>query len=184
MKNRKLLKIIIFTLACVLMLSVLAVSALAATLDVESQDGNTDLGKIDGGDIKMSERIEYALQGTATGLLMVFAVLALLCIVVSLSKVIFYDIPRKARESAEAEAKAEAQREAEAIAPSDVFAAAPAELDTIPIAESEPDGGELIAVITAAVAAVLESGEYKNEFASGFRVVSFKRANANTWNKR
>ena len=57
-----------------------------------------------------------------------------------------------------------------------------------PVAAAEEsaaeDEGELIAVITAAVAAMIESGDYKNEFVGGFRVVSFKRTTSGAWNKK
>ena len=46
------------------------------------------------------------------------------------------------------------------------------------------DDGELIAVITAAIAATIESSEYKNEFVGGFRVVSFKRSEKTAWNRK
>ena len=52
-----------------------------------------------------------------------------------------------------------------------------------PVAEVQDDG-ELIAVITAAIAAMIESGDYKNEFVGGFRVVSFKRTTSGAWNKK
>ena len=48
----------------------------------------------------------------------------------------------------------------------------------------EHDEGELAAVITAAIAAMLDSEEYKNEFVGGFRVVSFKRSTERAWNKK
>ena len=60
---------------------------------------STASGKLDqnlsGEDMGFGERLEYALQGTVTGLLMVFAVLGLLFGIISLSKVVFYDIPEK-----------------------------------------------------------------------------------------
>ena len=46
------------------------------------------------------------------------------------------------------------------------------------------DDGELAAVITAAIAAMIESGDYKNEFVGGFRVVSFKRSTQSAWNRK
>ena len=64
--------------------------------------------------------------------------------------------------------------------------AAPAE----PVAPATPapveaqDDGELAAVITAAIAAMIDSSEYKNEFVGGFRVVSFKRSTQSAWNKK
>ena len=141
-----------------------AVSALAAT-SVFAKSGD-----IAGDSLTLGERFEYALQGTVTGLLMVFAVLALLWGIVSLSKVIFYDIPRKR--------KANEEKIADAVSEVLNDAAAPVQ-PSLP----ETDDTQLAAVITAAVAAMIESGEYKEEFAGGFRVVSFKRASGKKWNK-
>jgi hypothetical protein len=42
----------------------------------------------------------------------------------------------------------------------------------------------IVAVITAAIAAMIESGDYGNEFAGGFRVVSFKRSTKGAWNRK
>ena len=123
--------------------------------------------------------IELALQGTATGMIMVFAVLALLAIIVSVSKVIFYDIPNRNKENAEAKSntpEVSTAVEAPVAAPTTAVAETPVQ-----------DDGELAAVITAAIAAMIESGDYKNEFVGGFRVVSFKRNNSNSsgraWNR-
>lgn len=180
MKNIK--RIGILALICILLFSIMAMGVCAAT-EVNPSDSDVadtadvELDKIKGSDLGMSDRISYALQGTATGLLMVFAVLALLAIVVSLSKVVLYDLPRKARAAAAAEAKAEQEKE-EAIMAQTAPAAPPA----APVVQN--DDGELVAVITAAVAAAIESGDYGSEFASGFRVVSFNRVSTGTWNKR
>ncbi len=180
MKNIK--RIGILALICILLFSIMTVGVCAAA---QPNDPQTDtdasdypLYEIEGEDMKMSERIEYAIQGTVTGLVMVFAVLGLLAIVVSLSKVVLYALPRKARAAAAAEAKAEAEKEEQIMAQTAPVAAPVA----APIAQA--DDGELIAVITAAVAAAIESGDYGSEFASGFRVVSFNRVNTGTWNKR
>ena len=129
---------------------------------------------LDGGKMTFAERLPYALQGTVTGLIMVFAVLALLWLVITISKVIFYDLPKK---------KANKAVENKSVAPPEtpkvtVTAPQPA------VAVSETDDGELIAVITAAVAAMIESGEYKDEFVGGFRVVSFKRSSGKAWNRK
>lgn len=119
-----------------------------------------------------NERLEYALQGTVTGMLMVFAVLTLLTLILYLSKVIFYDIPHKKDEKRRA-------KEGSAVKP-----VTPAPAEEAPIAP-QTDDTELVAVITAAIAAMLESEEYKDEFKSGFRVVSFKKAgNSGAWNKK
>ncbi len=180
MKNIK--RIGILALICILLFSIMTVGVCAAA---QPNDPQTDtdasdypLYEIEGEDMKMSERLEYALQGTVTGLVMVFAVLALLAVVVTLSKVVLYDLPRKAKERAAAKAKAEAEKEEKTVAQSEPVAA-PA---VAPAAQA--DDGELVAVITAAVAAAIASGDYGSEFASGFRVVSFNRVNTGTWNKR
>jgi len=177
MKNKKIMKITALVLACMFLISICAISTLAAEPAQASQSAGDGLDKVKGGDIGLSERVEFALQGTATGLIMVFAVLALLAIVVSLSKVILYDMPRKARESAAAEAKAEQEKEKAIMAQT-----APAAPPAAPVVQNDDE--ELIAVITAAIAAAIEGGEYGSEFASGFRVVSFKRVETNAWNKR
>lgn len=113
----------------------------------------------------------YAVQGTVTGILMVFAVLTLLCLILYASKLVFYDLPNKKNEKAAAEKATQCAEETSAEATS-----------LAPVAMQ--DDGELIAVITAAVAAMIESGEYKNEFAGGFRVVSFKRSEKTAWNRK
>ena len=180
MKNIK--RIGILALICILLFSIMAVGICAAAQPNDPQTdtdvSDTPLYEIEGENMKMSERIEYAIQGTVTGLVMVFAVLALLAVVVTLSKVILYDLPRKAKERAAAKAKAEAEKGEKIIAQAEPVAAPVA----APIAQA--DDGELVAVITAAVAAAIASGDYGSEFASGFRVVSFNRVNTGTWNKR
>ena len=119
-----------------------------------------------------SERLEYALQGTVTGILMVFGVLTLLTLILYLSKVVFYDVPKKKHEK-------EKEEKAAAFKP----------FEPTPVVEepevNEADDTELVAVITAAIAAMLDSEEYADQFKSGFRVVSFKRAdNTGAWNKK
>lgn len=183
---KKINKIAALALVFVLVFSLFSVSAFAQTEAVtesvaetvgESEAESTRLGDTPG-DIEISERVEFALQGTVTGMVMVFAVLALLAIVVSISKVIFYDIPRKMRESAAAEQVAEKAAPVEEPQPAPVIRLSQ------PVAVTGTDD-QLIAVITAAVAAALEGDEYNGQFESGFRVVSFRRAdNGSAWNKR
>lgn len=123
------------------------------------------------------ERLELALQGTVTGILMVFAVLTLLTVILYLSKVVFYDVPKKRREENEKKIKEE---KFEAYAPT-----IPDSVVEEPVADSATDDTELAAVITAAIAAMLEGEEYANQFKSGFRVVSFKRVeNTGAWNRK
>lgn len=146
-----------------------SVLTLISTVVAFAEDKN-----LDGSELTFAERMSYALQGTVTGMVMVFAVLALLWAVIAISKVIFYDLPKK---------KANKTTENKSVAPSEtpkVTVAAPQPA----VAVSEADDGELIAVITAAVAAMIESGEYKNEFVGGFRVVSFKRSSGKAWNRK
>ena len=125
-----------------------------------------------------SERLGYAVQGTVTGIVMVFAVLTLLCLILYASKLVFYDIPNKKRESeiakknAKVEASIAAEKEKED------------QIDEVSAPVAVQDDGEIVAVITAAVAAMIESSEYKNEFVGGFRVVSFKRSDKTAWNRK
>ena len=128
---------------------------------------------LSGESMSFGERFEYALQGTVTGLLMIFTVLALLWGIVSLSKVIFYDMPRRKKE------KENKMADAVSEALNDTVAEQP-----VQIIQPEADDAQLAAVITAAVAAVIESGEYGDEFAGGFRVVSFKRVPGKKWNNK
>ena len=122
----------------------------------------------------MGERVEIALQGTVTGMVMVFSVLGLLAVIMTLSKVIFYDIPNKKKE----------EKKAPVAAPAAPAAPAPVAVPETPAAPAATDDGELAAVITAAIAAMIESGDYKNEFVGGFRVVSFKRSANSAWNRK
>lgn len=110
------------------------------------------------------ERLELAGQVVLIGLGMVFAVLALLWGIL----VIFGKVMTRQKKQADEPTPAPE---------------APAEQTVSAVSESEPavpsaeDDGELIAVITAAVAAAIESDEVlSSRFASGFRVVSFKKS--------
>lgn len=132
---------------------------------------------LDGGEMTFAQRLPYALQGTITGLLMVFAVLALLWIVVSLSRIVFYDTKKQSGKKVNENIGA---------VPAPVPEVKPVVVPEQP-AVAEPvaaDDGELIAVITAAIAAMIESGEYKDQFVGGFRVVSFKRSSSGAWNRK
>ena len=175
-------KIGIFALVFVLLFSLMSVSVLAAG---DAHDGSAEAqeGKLDMGlkPESFSDRLGYAVQGTVTGILMVFAVLALLTLILYGSKYVFYDIPNRAKERARDAENAGSIKPAEPVA-------ATAPTTPAAVSESAPvavqDDGELVAVITAAVAAMIESSEYKNEFVGGFRVVSFKRSTDGAWNKK
>lgn len=148
-----------------------------AVSEQASESSKLDMN-LSGADMSLNERLGYALQGTVTGMLMIFAVLGLLAIIVSLSKVVFFDIPNKKREAEKASKMVSAPVEA----PKPQVAEEPAQDEEFASAE---DDTQLAAVITAAIAAMLDSEQYSNEFQSGFRVVSFKRVNTNgAWNKK
>ena len=177
----KLFKKLSIILAIALVLSLtLSVNIFATETDTVTEATTEEVtptsSKLDmdlaGGDLSMSERLEYALQGTVTGMLMIFLVLGLLAAIVSLSKVVFYDIPNKKKGEKEA-------------ASTPVTVAEPTVEEETDEAIYTEDDTQLAAVITAAIAAMLDSEQYSNEFKSGFRVVSFKRVNTNSaWNKK
>ena len=101
------------------------------------------------------------------GMGMVFLVLAILWLVLLIFKTACYKDPNKKAAKAEKSAKPAPAEAPKAEAP----AVAPA---TAPVAPASDD--QLIAVITAAVAATIESDPaLSSQFASGFRVVSFKK---------
>ncbi len=110
-------------------------------------------------------RISYALRMTLLGMGMVFAVLTLLWGILSIFKLVFAGKSPKAP-------KASKQKSEPAPAP-----AAPAPIP----AGTDP---ATVAAITAAIAAMIESDPALSEqFAGGFRVVSFKKKSGKTnWN--
>ncbi len=116
---------------------------------------------IDYGGAFSPERLALAGQMTLIGMAMVFAVLAILMLVLMLFKQIFSKQKMPKESSAVTEVIAESAQ---------VMTAAPA------VTQNE----ELIAVITAAVAAYRAQ---EGESVDGFRVVSFRRANSpRAWN--
>ena len=114
----------------------------------------------------VGEKLSTGFTVMALGLATVFAVLALLMIVLYLFRIIFYR-----------EKKPEPKTTP---APAPKHIEAPAPVKTEPETPNSDDGA-LIAAITAAIAAYTDGDE---EFASGFRVVSFRRAeHSSPWNK-
>ncbi len=182
MKNIK--KIATFMLAMLILCSMFSLTAFAA--GEEPATGASDSEAVaEGGGPDMdykpgafsAEAFGYALQGTVTGMLMIFGVLTLLTLILYGSKYVFYDIPGKKRER-ELAAQNAKRSESKAAKSDEAAVAVP-----VPEPVSENDG-ELAAVITAAIAAMIESGDYKDEFVGGFRVVSFKRSEKTAWNRR
>ena len=177
-------KIRIFALACALFVLLFTVAALAT--DVVNNENVVSDSSVNDEIIKnppkdtmiddFGERFEFALVGTITGMLAVFTILSLLWGIISLSKVFLYDIPNREKNKGNKENK-----NAPVTAPAPVAEPAPA---VAPAVEESADDGELAAVITAAIAAMLDSEEYKNEFVGGFKVVSFKRSANSAWNKK
>ena len=107
--------------------------------------------------MEMSEAIGYGLQTTLLGMGVIFSVLIILWIVLALFKTIFYKQPAAAKESAP-------------VVPAEDFV--PAELEApapIYTENAETDDAELVAVITAAIASMMDAPQ------TSFRVVSFKR---------
>lgn len=115
---------------------------------------------IAGDGFSLSEALGEGLQVTGVGLAIVFGVLVILMIVLCLFKVVFYKDPAK-------QAK-------EASAPVQAPAPAPVEEP-----KSDMNEEELIAVLTAAVAASLNTSTYKLQIKSYRRVDGNKSA----WNK-
>lgn len=110
------------------------------------------------------ERLELAGQVFLIGMFMVFAVLALLWGILTIFGKVMTRQKKQANEPAPAPE-----------APAEEIASAVSEPGST-VAPVEDDG-ELIAVITAAVAAAIESDEVlSSRFESGFRVVSFKKS--------
>ena len=127
----------------------------AATTQAEHFVGNT-----------FGERAAYALSHTGVGMLIIFAVLAVIWAVLAIFKVVFAGKSEKKEETPAPEKKA---------APAPAPAATPA----APVAASSSDE-EIVAAITAAIALMREA-----EGSTGtFRVVSFRRTGgARPWNQ-
>lgn len=99
-------------------------------------------------------KLAYGLQVTAIGLLTVFAVLAILMIIVYLFRLFFYTIPMRKNSKATApEVKEE-------------------KISTVAVAESE-DEDEIAAVIAAAIAAIYEPNQVSVR--QKYKIKSFKR---------
>lgn len=114
------------------------------------------------------ERWSYAGQMTLLGMLMVFAVLAILWAVLAIFKLVFAKSGEKTAKAPEAVVNAVAEAVTAVDEPVDYT-----------------DDAELVAVITAAVAAYMQSEGSEAGYTGGFRVVSFRRAGgARSWNSK
>lgn len=119
-----------------------------------------------------SERIAYALEMTALGLIAVFSVLAIIWAVLSLFKVFSSDNSKKDVK----EVKAKEENKAKV-----------ADVPT-PVAIPQQTNGDeaTVAAIMAAISAYIASDEkLSEEYSGGFRVVSFKRVRDKaSWNAK
>ncbi len=118
---------------------------------------NLSQSLLTGQNVQLGEAMSQGLQVTGLGLLIVFSVLVILMIVLYLFKVIFYRDPAKTAKKAPVQ-------------------------EVAPVAEAakdDVDEEELIAVLTAAVAASLNTSTYN------LQIKSYRRVNNNTpaWNK-
>jgi sodium pump decarboxylase gamma subunit len=105
------------------------------------------------------------------GMIMVFAVLAILWGILALMKLIMVGKTPKAKKTEKSSAVAEVIEESAKASKED------------PVIADVADDGELVAVITAAIAAYRASEGVCEEYTVGFRVVSFKRTNGGrAWN--
>ncbi|MBR5453975.1 MAG: OadG family protein [Clostridia bacterium] len=126
---------------------------------------DVDIGATMGNNAPLGERLGLALEVTILGMATVFSVLIIIWAVLSLLRVFMYDIPNKKKGEAK---QSEVKEAAPAPAP------APAPTQAAPAADDK----QLVAVITAAIAAS------EGKPASSLRVVSFRRAGAPRWNER
>lgn len=110
-----------------------------------------------------SERAMFALKNTVLGLVMVFAVLSVLYVVVRVVSAVLGGESLKKR-GKRAKGAQPAAKPTATVMP---------QRSKMTYIEEETDGEEIIAAISAAVAAVLES---EGKDPRGFRVVSFKRS--------
>lgn len=116
--------------------------------------------------MSMTERLMYSLRMTVIGLLMVFAVLGVICLVMYLFRLFFYTLPNRRSKK-----KNEEKLSEETATPSD---------------DPSREDPALIAVLSAAVAAVLaDEAEAAGTDIPSFRVVSFRRtSHGRGWNEK
>lgn len=123
-----------------------------------------NIAMLDTAAMPLNERLLYGLQVLVIGIVTVFVVLALLWGAMALFKIFFYNIPNKKMNAGSATVT-----EVENV---------PAAAD-IPLATAAADDTQLIAVITAAIAAYNACAGNRLPF----RVVSYRRAaGAGGWN--
>lgn len=136
----------------------------------------TDINAVMNNGMSIQEKLEMSLKMLADGLGTVFLVLVLLWGILSLFRVIFYDIPNKKNKDNSNKSE---NPDADII---DAYEEITEEY------EDNKDDDQLIAVITAAVSAYMETENNTDTASEGntntsFRVVSFKRVKNGEWNR-
>ena len=119
------------------------------------------------------ERISYSIEMTVLGVAAVFAVLAIIWFVLSLFKVFLYDIPNK-NQNSNNKVQTKTEPTVKQVAP--VVKAAPV---------TDSNDATVAAIMAAISAYIAEDPELSQQYAGGFRVVSFKRVRQKaSWNTK
>jgi len=132
--------------------------AAAEVTEAVAQASSGGFGEAMSSTLTIGERISLGLQVTALGLGTVFLILAILWLILTIFRFVFYDIPNGK--------KAEPKAEKPAPAPAPVSEPEP---ELAPLAYTASDDAELVAAITAAISMVMDAPQ------TSFRVVSFRR---------
>ena len=120
------------------------------------------------------ERIKYSLEMTGLGLIAVFAVLALIWLILAIFKFFLYDVAKNKDEAASTHAPSKTAKKVESV-PTEVVKST---------ANTENDA--TVATIIAAISAYnAEDPQLSEQYSNGFRVVSFKRVRGKaSWNSK
>ena len=119
-----------------------------------------------------AENLTLAWQTPLVGMVMIFAVLGFLWAILSVFKLVFYGKDTPSEKS-----------KADTSTPAD-NATTPAATPAVAVPTQQSDA-ELVAILTAAVAAYMADNGEDASMSGGFRVVSFKRVRgARSWNTK
>ncbi len=127
----------------------------------EASASAVDIGASIDRTIPLADRLAVGVETLIVGMGTVFAVLVILMVILSLFKVFFY------------------KPENSGVKPEPKPEPAPVVAEPAPAPVAQTDDGEIIAAITAAVAAYLDAEAQAGgaeSYTGGFRVVSFRRA--------
>ena len=135
--------------------------AVVEAAETVSEAASGGFGEAMSSTLTFGERIALGLQVTGLGLGTVFCILAILWGILTIFRVVFYDIPNGKKAAPKAEKPAPAPAPAPAVVEPEV--------ELAPLAYSASDDAELVAAITAAISMVMDAPQ------TSFRVVSFRR---------